>query len=168
MRWLPPIFLFGILLNAVLCLVFRLRVDRAAQERFELFRSAASSEIVSLTTNALHAIDAYFVSNRVASVSVSAFSSGSSSDVLEDYPILRNAGTWKYHYFELGNNRFARVGIRNYGEGDFFPRGGLITNIHPDGIVVDAKYWVSNSSVGSDFIRDDVNTSIPSLKELSK
>lgn len=147
-RVIAFVLLFGIILNSVLILIFRLKMDRAYRARFDTFSTEVKSSISDFTVAAMASIDSYFASNYLGRASSSdshpsnsVYSSPSPSDTS---PFHIPSGSWEFVYYEYGNTPFARVGRRDYCAGDIFPRGGLITSIHPDGIVVDGRYWFSN------------------------
>ena len=149
MRFIPFILVVGVLLNCLLCVVFKLRIDRRYNDQFVSFRSELSSDVQDFTRRALSTIDDYFLSNQVSRVSSDSSPVLNSSPNDNGSPLLKDIGDWKYTYFEVNGIRYARVSFRNYKEGDFFPRGGVITSIHPDGLVVDGRYWVKNSLIPS-------------------
>lgn len=146
MRFMPLIFLFGILFNCVCVLVFRLKLDRQYNERFVEYRNALSIQLADFTTNTLYSIDRFLTSNVVARARSddSAFVSDGDSD--SAFSLHRVVGDWDYNYFQISNIDYARVGFRNYRIGDRFPRGGRITAIHADGVEIDGRYWVRNSA----------------------
>lgn len=138
MKFAPIILFLGLLFNLACVIVFRLRLDRKYHDQLEEYREVLSSEVHALTVDALTAIDGYFVSNYHASVT-------SPSSFVASARTFADSGYWLFDYFEHDRVRYARVGVRNYREGDIFPRGGYITSIHPDGVLVDGEYWFRNS-----------------------
>lgn len=156
MRYAPLVLFIGILFNLVCVVVFRLRLDRKYRDQFEEYKISLASDVHNLSRDALSAIDGYFVSNY--NHSVSAPLSASLSAVDNPSRSFADSGDWFFDYFEHDNVRYARVGIRNYREGDVFPRGGFITSIHPDGVLVDGEYWFRNSPASSPRLTSNTTT----------
>lgn len=154
MKFAPIILFVGILFNLACVIVFRLRLDRKYHDQLEEYKQVLSSEVHSLSVDALSSIDGYFVSNYQASAT-SPVSFSASARTFTD------SGDWQFDYFEHDRARYARVGIRNYREGDVFPRGGHITSIHPDGVLVDGEYWFRNLSATSPRLTSNTTTQTP-------
>ena len=151
MRYVPIVLFLGILSNLVCVVVFRLRLDRKYQYQFEEYKNALASDVRALSVDALTAIDGYFVSNYHASAT-------SPAPVSATVRSFTDSGDWQFDYFEHDGVRYARVGVRNYREGDIFPRGGLITSLHPDGVLVDGEYWFRNLPSSSPRLTSNTTT----------
>lgn len=138
-RYLPILFLLGIIFNFGCVIVFRLRLDRRNDNQYERFKGLIENRVADLSRDALVSIDSYFASNYISSVS-SSTSLPSKESVIYD-----TVSSWNYSYCEVGSLTYAISNNRRYTVGDRFPRGGYITDIHPDGVVLDNKYWVDNT-----------------------
>lgn len=144
MRYIPIVLLFGILANFVCVVVFRLKLDREYDKRFSLMSDTINAQVHQFSVDALRSIDMYFVSNSVLG-SVSS-GSDSPSELKADVVFYDDGGDWSYDYFLSDGVSLARVGCVYFRIGDNYPRGGRISAIYPDSVVIDGKYHVRNSS----------------------
>lgn len=142
MRYLPIVLLFGIILNFGCVVFFRLSLDRKHQREIREMASSFHEQIVSFSSDALRRIDDYFISNRVSNaVSPSGVSTVNPQDVL-----FKDSGEWDYSFMMIDGIPFARVGIVNFSVGSRFPRGGSITAIYPDYVIVNDSLSFRNRS----------------------
>lgn len=148
MRYVPIVLLFGIFLNFSCVLIFRLKLDRKMNNDFKLLADSLQSQLVSFSSDALKQIDDYFFSNRVSRSS--SFSDSPASSSPEDI-LCRDSGEWDYSYMKVNNIPFARVGIVDFSIGSRFPRGGFITAIYPDCVIVNDTLSFRNRSFRSSF-----------------
>lgn len=144
MRYVPFVLLLGILANFVCVVVFRLKLDREYDKKFSLMSDTINAQVHQFSLDALRSIDMYFVSNSVRK-SVSSVSD-SSSGLKTDIVFYDDGGYWSYDYFLSDGVSLARVGCVYFRVGDNYPRGGRISAIYPDSVVIDGKYHVRNSS----------------------
>lgn len=144
MRFLPIVLLLGIVFNSVVVLVYRVKSERDFSRRYDDFRQLVNSQMHSLTVDALSRIDNYFLSNSV----LRAQSANSPANSVVDIPspFYENSGNWNYHFMVVDGYPAARVGFSDFFVGSPFPRGGVITAIYPDGVCIDDRYFVNNSS----------------------
>lgn len=140
MRFMPIVLLIGILLNFGCVVVFRLKLDRKMGRDFDSLSDSLRSQVADLTVAALASIDAYFVSNNIPR---SASSPVSSSDEI-DITFHKEIGDWDYDYFISDSVPLARVGYSYFRVGDSFPRGGKITDIYPDCVVINDRFVFRN------------------------
>lgn len=147
MRYAPIVLLFGILLNFGCVLVFRLKLDRKYNEDFVRLSESLQNQLVAFSSDALRQIDDYFASNRLSRASSS--SSSSDTSVSSEDILFKDSGEWDYSYMMIGGLPFARVGIVNFSVGSKFPRGGSITAIYPDYVVVNDTLSFRNRSFRS-------------------
>lgn len=145
MRFLPIILLLGILANFICVIVFRLKLDKQYQEKFTTFSESLKYDISRFTTDALSSIDSYFVSNSFKFASSPSNFSSTSNEVKN--PFLLDGGEWNYHYFQIDKQPKAQVGFTIFEVGSVFPRGGSITAIYPDYIVVNNSHSVRNRNI---------------------
>lgn len=145
MRFLPIVLLLGILANFICVIVFRLKLDKQYQEKFTVFSESLKSDISRFSSDALFSIDSYFVSNSFKFASSLSNISSNSNEVKN--PFLLDGGEWNYHYFEIDHNPKAQVGFTIFEVGSIFPRGGSITAIFPDYIVVNNSHSVRNRNL---------------------
>lgn len=144
MRYAPIVLLLGILLNFGCVLVFRLKLDRKYNEDFVRLSESLQNQLVSFSSDALRQIDDYFASNRLVRASSPSDFSVSHEDIL-----FKDSGDWDYYYMMIDGLPFARVGIVNFSVGSKFPRGGFITAIYPDYVVVNDSLSFRNRSFRS-------------------
>lgn len=145
MRYLPIVLLLGILANFICVVVFRLKLDRRYQSEFNELSHALHVELMTFSRDALARVDSYFASNKVNSVnSVSSVSSSSSSDPTS--VLFRDSGECDYYYYVYNGDPVARIGISDFRIGYPFPKGGAITAIFPDFLIVDNSLSFRNRS----------------------
>lgn len=175
MRWIAPILFLGIVFNSLCLLVFRIKLDRRSAKDFQLLSNDLQSRISSFSDSALRSIDLYFVSNYHARVSSDISVVGASRVPSSEY-FAEDCGEWDYHYSRIDGFSCAMVGTQVFRVGDPFPRGGRISSIYPDSIVVNGEYFFRNRSyrgifassvVPVDSIRPDVPKYEPP-KEIDK
>ena len=142
MRFMPLVLLVGIIFNFVCVVVFRLKLDRKMSSDFDKLSESLQGQVSDLTVSALRSIDSYFVSNSIPRSS-SSVSSSSSSDEME-LTFHKEIGEWDYDYFLSDGFPLARVGPSYFRVGDSFPRGGKITDIFPDCVVVNDRFFFRN------------------------
>ena len=140
MRFMPLVLLIGILLNFVCVVVFRLKLDRKMGRDFVSLSDSLRSQVTDLTVAALSSIDAYFVSNNIPRSA--SFASSPSDEI--DATFHREVGDWDYDYFLSDSLPIARVGYSYFHVGDSFPRGGKITDIYPDCVVINDRFVFRN------------------------
>ena len=140
MRYMPIILLIGIICNLLCIVVFRLKLDRKYSAEFKALSTSLQSDLVSFSSDALSRIDNYFLSNKVSRAS-SPRSDVSPSDIL-----FLDSGDYDYYYYSVGGAPVARVGCCDFYIGSSFPRGGRITAIYPDYLVVDDSLSFRNRS----------------------
>lgn len=145
MRFLPVVLLLGILANFICVIVFRLKLDNQYQDKFTVFSESLKSDISTFTSDALSSIDSYFVSNSLKSASSPSNVSSNTHEV--NNPFLLDGGEWNYHYFRIDEQPKAQVGFTIFEVGSIFPRGGSITAIFPDYIVVNNSHFVRNRNL---------------------
>jgi len=133
----------GFLFNVACVLIFKIRSENQRRDFQKEVTNTLNLNISRIVTDLYKHCDEFLRTNdfRVV-VSNSPPISLPSSDT--NTPLYTNVGSWDFLYYTFNNEPFARVGNRDYSIGDFFPRGGVITDIHPDGVSIDYKYWVSN------------------------
>lgn len=141
MRFMPIVLLIGILLNFGCVVVFRLKLDRKMGRDFDALSNTLRSQVSDLTVAALASIDAYFASNNIPTTTSS--SVVSSSDEI-DITFHKEIGDWDYDYFLSDSLPIARVGYSYFRVGDSFPRGGKITDIYPDCVVINDRFVFRN------------------------
>lgn len=140
MRWIAPILFLGIVFNSLCLLVFRIKLDRRSAKDFQLLSNDLQSRISSFSDSALRSIDLYFVSNYHARVSSDISVVGASRVPSSEY-FAEDCGEWDYHYSRIDGFSCAMVGTQVFRVGDPFPRGGRISSIYPDSIVVNGEYF---------------------------
>lgn len=167
MKFLPLILLIGIIANVCCVLIFRLKLDRHYQKEFAQLSNTLKSDISNFAVDSLRSIDNYFVSNRL-NQSTFAISNNNANVIINDV-FYKDGGEWFYTYFRNDDLDYARVGIVDFSVGSSFPRGGTITAIYPDLVVVDDKFFVRNrhslDSLSSSSSSSN-NDSIPKIEKI--
>lgn len=169
MRYLPIVLLIGILSNFLCLVVFRLKLDRKYDSRFADLSTSLNEQLVSFSTASLARIDNYFRSNLQSRVNSSFSSTASLSK--DDYDpksvLFLDSGECDYYYYLFNGEPFARIGISDFRVGNPFPRGGSITAIFPDCLIVDNSLLFRNRSFSSysPFSSRSSSFSSPSISE---
>ena len=109
---------------------------------------------VRLYDDALAKVDDYLraaTTNFSFSSSSPSSSFGSSSSGKVDSPIIPVVDTIDYDYFVSNGRHIARIGRQDFSDGSPFPRGGVISRVYDDCIILDGGYRVARGTgrVGS-------------------
>lgn len=163
MRYMPIVLLIGIIANTACVLLFRLKLDRRHQEQLRDISNTFHSQLVSFSSDALSRIDNYIISNRTQSVNSTSSDTDSISSAL-----FSETGDCDYHYFTVSGSPCARIGITDFYVGSRFPRGGFITAIFPDSIIVNDEYLFKNRQFTSYYsnIHSSLGDSIPGVNSI--
>lgn len=136
----------GVIFNVVSYFHFRYASSRKVDMAIEQLTLSS----VKIYDDVLLKVDDYLavVSSNVSSrVSASFSPSPSSSDEKEkDTPILPVVDSIDYDYYIKDGRHMARIGNQDFSDGSPFPRGGVISRVYGDCIILDGKYRVSRSN----------------------
>ena len=152
--------LVGVLFNIVSYFHFRFASARKVDKAIEQLTLSS----VKLYDDVLLKVDDYLSvvsSNVFSSVSSSFFSSSSSSssssldDKLKNSPILPVVDSIEYDYYVKDGRHMARIGNQDFSDGSPFPRGGVISRVYGDCIILEGGYRVTrqNARVSSSLSR---------------
>lgn len=144
MKFVPVLLLFGIILNVCCVLIFRLKLDRHYKIEFSQLSNNLKTELAAFAADSLRSIDNYFVSNRLSFVTSA--TTNHIENVTTEEVFYKDGGEWYYVFFRFDGLDYARVGIVDFLVGSPFPRGGTITAIYPDFVVVDDKFSIRNKN----------------------
>lgn len=165
MKFLPVILLIGIIANVCCVLIFRLKLDRHYQSEFTQLSNTLKSDIANFAAESLRSIDYYFVSNCL---NQSTFAiTNNNNYATNDDVFYKDGGEWFYTYFRNDDLDYARVGIVDFSVGSPFPRGGTITAIYPDMVVVDDRFSVRNKHT-LDFLSSSLSSNNESIPQIEK
>lgn len=143
--------LVGVLFNIVSYFHFRYASSRKVDIAIEQLTLAS----VKIYDDVLLKVDDYLagvssnVSSRV-SASFSSPSSSSSDQKTNDTPILPVVDSIEYDYYIKDGRHMARIGRQDFSDGSPFPRGGVISRVYDDCILLEGGYRVArqNARVG--------------------
>ena len=87
----------------------------------------------------------------------------------EDSPILPVVDSIDYDYFVSDGRHIARIGRQDFSDGSPFPRGGVISRVYDDCILLEGGYRVArqNARVGASPVRSFDSSSASSFDSLS-
>lgn len=146
MRYLPLVMTLALLLNFSTVLFFKFKVARDLNLKISELSSASDRRFEAFASDVLHRVDGFLYSNVLHRVS-SGVSNGndlspaSLSPADERRLVLHEvvSSDFDYDYYFDGNPH-AYLDGSVFSVGDPFPRGGVITNITRDSILVSNKY----------------------------
>lgn len=138
--------LFGITSNIVLYLFFRINLERRINNRLDGALTFASSNLVRMTTYAMDYTRSVVTSNLLIH---------STNNTTNDHSVVADQkdvffeykDSLPFHYFEIQGVPYARLGCITISISSPFPRGGYVTQIYPDSIVINNKYYFTNSTI---------------------
>lgn len=83
----------------------------------------------------------------------------------DDTPLLPLVDSIDYDYFVHNGRHIARIGRQDFSDGSPYPRGGVISRVYDDCLILDGKYRVARSSrsSGSFSANSRVSSSPPSI-----
>lgn len=136
----------GVLFNIVSYFHFRFASSRKVDVAIEQLTLAS----VKIYDDVLLKVDDYLasVSSNVSS-RVSASSSSSpltSEEKSKDTPILPVVDSIEYDYYVRDGRHMARIGNQDFSDGSPFPRGGVISRVYGDCIILEGGYRVTRQN----------------------
>ena len=123
---------------------------------------------VKLYDDVIARVDDYLFSlttNLSFSSSFTSDFNSSSSKRKEDTPILPLVDSIEYDYFVKDGRHMARIGRQDFSSGSPFPRGGVISRVYDDCIILEGGYRVARQSprLGSSSSSSRPSVSVPSV-----
>ena len=112
------------------------RVDTRFDSYTQTVRTNVTDAVVEFYTNVLSIVE-----SRPSQSSIGAFTNSVDSS---SSPVLPLVDSINYSY-GYADGDIATIGSQHYRVGQVFPRGGLITNISFDSIILDGRYRVANA-----------------------
>lgn len=136
----------GVLFNIVSYFHFRFASSRKVDVAIEQLTLAS----VKIYDDVLLKVDDYLasVSSNVSSRVSASFSSSplTSDEKAKDTPILPVVDSIEYDYFVSDGRHMARIGNQYFSDGSPFPRGGVISRVYGDCIILEGGYRVTRQN----------------------
>lgn len=136
----------GVLFNIVSYFHFRFASSRKVDVAIEQLTLAS----VKIYDDVLLKVDDYLssVSSNVSSRVSASFSSSPliSEDKAKDTPILPVVDSIEYDYYVKDGRHMARIGNQDFSDGSPFPRGGVISRVYGDCIILEGGYRVTRQN----------------------
>lgn len=135
MKYLPLAIVLGILFNLFAVVFFKFKVVGGYREEISQLRLASDQRFERFASDVLSRVDAFLYSNVVDRAALSVTNSSGASPVLHEI-VGRD---FEYEYYFDGKPH-ANIDGSYLSVGDIFPRGGVITDINRDSILVSGRY----------------------------
>lgn len=138
--------LVGVLFNIVSYFHFRYASSRKVDIAIEQLTLTS----VKIYDDVLLKVDDYLasVSSNVSSRVSASFSSSplTSEEKSKDTPILPVVDSIEYDYYVKDGRHMARIGNQDFSDGSPFPRGGVISRVYGDCIILEGGYRVTRQN----------------------
>lgn len=122
------------------------KVD-SALESLTLSSVKLYDDVIARVDDYLHSVTTNLAfSSSSSSTSTSTSDVSSSSKNKEDSPILPVVDTLDYDYYVKDGRHIARIGRQDFSSGSPFPRGGVISRVYDDCIILEGGYRVARQN----------------------
>lgn len=158
-KFFKVLLLIAIIINLALSVIFKISNYNQNKKLINANLNRANEQLSEMVAQVLSYTRNVISTNTLSNITTSSNQFSSNNIFQSDTPILhKEVLNFRYHYFEVDNKPFAKIGLINLSIGQPFPRGGIITAIYPDCIILDNRGLVINSNYSDETLLSRVNT----------